>query len=103
MIFFHYKCIKNIFQFFPTKKEINKKNVGTSDWTDTQLSNLDRILGTTTFNNPVLIKNNVILLTERAKAETFFKSQYLKTGLCLYLRNFFTSFFPSFSSFRYTT
>ena len=71
------KEIKNIFQFFPTKKEINKKNVGTSDWTDTQLSNLDRILGTTTFNNPVLIKNNVILLTERAKAETFFKSQYL--------------------------
>ena len=32
---------------------------------------------TTTFNNPVLIKNNVILLTERLKAETFFKSQYL--------------------------
>ena len=71
------KEIKNIFQFFPTEKEVNKRNVGTSDWADPHRSNLDRILGTTTFNNPVLIKNNVILLTERLKAETFFKSQYL--------------------------
>ena len=71
------KEIKNIFQFFPTEKEVNKRNVGTSDWTDPHRSNLDKILGTTTFNNPVLIKNNIILLTERLKAETFFKSQHL--------------------------
>jgi len=71
------KEIKDIFQFFPTKKEINKKNVGRKDWKNTSRTNLDRILGIKTFNNPVLIKNNIILLTGREKAENFFKSQYL--------------------------
>jgi|ETNmetMinimDraft_33_1059910.scaffolds.fasta_scaffold04463_1 hypothetical protein len=71
------KVVKNIFQFVPTEKKINRKNIGKCDWKDPELSSLDKILGTRTFNNPVLIKNEVIFLSEKKKLENFFKTQYL--------------------------
>jgi hypothetical protein len=72
------KEIKNLFQFFPTKKEINEKNLGKEDWSAPQfVSNLDKILDIKTYNNPVLIQNNIILLSEKKKVENFFKRQHL--------------------------
>ncbi|MDC3162565.1 hypothetical protein OA670_03040, partial [Candidatus Pelagibacter sp.] len=56
------KKIKDIFQFFPTKKKVNLKNVGKNDWKNINQNSLDAIIGVKTYKNPILTKNNIILL-----------------------------------------
>ncbi len=71
------KEIKDIFQFFPTKKEVNLRNVGKNDWKNLKQNSLDTTIGVKTYKNPILIKNNIILLTKKERFESFIKSQII--------------------------
>ena len=73
------KEIKDIFQFFPTKKEVNLRNVGKSDWRNIAPNHLDLAIGVKTYKNPILTKSNFILLTKKEKFEIFLKSQLINS------------------------
>lgn len=73
------KEIKDIFQFFPTEKEVNFKNVGKNDWKNMETNSLDLTIGVKTYKNPILTKSNFILLTKKEKFETFLKSQLINS------------------------
>ena len=73
------KEIKDIFQFFPTKKEVNFKNVGKNDWKNIETNSLDLAIGVKTYKNPILTKSNFILLTKKEKFEIFLKSQLINS------------------------
>jgi hypothetical protein len=77
------KKVNDIFQFFPTTKKITNFNVGKSDWKKPLTSELDKILRIKTYNNPLLMNNNIILLTsKKEKVENFFKFQHLNGIKC---------------------
>lgn len=73
------KEIKDIFQFFPTNKEVNLRNVGKSDWRNMEPNSLDLAVGVKTYKNPILTKSNFILLTKKEKFETFLKTQLINS------------------------
>ncbi len=82
------KEIKDIFQFFPTEKEVNFKNVGKNDWKNMETNSLDLAIGVKTYKNPLLTKSNFILLTKKEKFETFLKSQLINGGPCWLRSNY---------------
>ena len=72
--------ITNLLQFYPTTK---CKPVGKrppKDYTP-ERNHLDKLLNIDTFNNPFLLQNSVIILTEKKSINTFFENQ--KINDCL--------------------
>lgn len=72
--------IKNLLQFYPTTK---LKPIGTRPPKDfiPKATHIDNILGITTFDNPFLLRNSVIILTEKKNINNFFNQQKINGKL----------------------
>ncbi|MCI5053568.1 MAG: DrmE family protein [Pelagibacteraceae bacterium] len=72
--------ITNLLQFYPTTKN---KPVGRRPPKDylPERNHLDKLLNIDTFNNPFLLRNSIIVLTEKKSINTFFDNQKINGSL----------------------
>ena len=72
--------ITNLLQFYPTTKNKPAGKRPPKDYLP-QRNHLDKLLNIDTFDNPFLLRNSVIVLTEKKSINTFFDNQKINGSL----------------------